>query len=128
MARAGHHHPMWAQPYPIACGCSGDVLFHSLLLSLALALCFLYCLCSCSAPRRSAHHGQPPPSPLHAIQLGEREHHDVVHRVLAGSPPTEAEQPRFSRRRLPPRGAHHQPPPSEHLQPRHHFKKDRLSP
>jgi hypothetical protein len=67
-------------------------------------------------------------SHLRAVQPGQRECHDTVHRVLAESPPTKAEQPRFSRRRLPPRGAHRRPSPFEHLQPRHHFKKDRLSP
>jgi hypothetical protein len=25
----GHHRPMWAQPYPVARGCSGEALFHS---------------------------------------------------------------------------------------------------
>jgi hypothetical protein len=57
-----------------------------------------YRLCSCSATRRSTHRGQPPPSRLCAIQPGQREWHDTVHlkhRVLAGSQPTEAEQPRF---------------------------------
>jgi hypothetical protein len=48
--------------------------------------------------------------------------------VLAGSPPTEAEQSRFPHHQLPSRGVPHRLPPSEHLQPRHHFKKDRLSP
>jgi hypothetical protein len=63
-------------------------------------------------------------SHLRAVQPGQRECHDTVHllhRVLA-------EQPSFSRRRLPPRGAYRRPSPFEHLQPRHHFKKDRLSP
>jgi hypothetical protein len=70
-------------------------------------------------------------SHLRAVQPGQRECHDTVHllhRVLAESPPIEAEQLRFSRRRLPSRGAHHRPSSFEHLQPRHHFKKDRLSP
>jgi hypothetical protein len=51
----------------------------------------------------------------------------LLHRVIAGSPPTKAEQPRFPHRRLPPRGAHRRSLPSEHLQPRHHFKKYCLS-
>jgi hypothetical protein len=128
---AGGHCPTWAQPYPIARGCSREVLFHSVLLTLALALCFRYRLCSCSFPHRSACHRQPPLSHLRAIQPSQRELHDamhLLHRVLAGSPPTKAEQPRFLRRRLPPWGAHRRPPLSEHLQPHDHFKKGCLSP
>jgi hypothetical protein len=70
-------------------------------------------------------------SHLRAVQPGQLECHDAVHllqQVLAGSPPTKVEQPRFLRCWLPPWGAHRRPPPSEHLQPRHHLKKDRLSP
>jgi hypothetical protein len=115
---AGRRRPMWAQPYPVARVCSGEVLFHSLLLALALTLCFHYHLCSCSAPRRSTRRGQPPLSRLRVVQPGQRERHDAVHllhRVLARSPLTEAEQPRFSCRRLPPWGAHRWPPPSKHI-------------
>jgi hypothetical protein len=51
---AGCRRPTWARPYPFARGCSGEVLFYSLLLTLALAPCFCYRLCSCSALCRSA--------------------------------------------------------------------------
>jgi hypothetical protein len=46
--------PTWAWPYPFTRGCSGEVLFHSLLLTLTLTLCFRYRLYSRSALHHSA--------------------------------------------------------------------------
>jgi hypothetical protein len=122
----GRCHPTWAsRPYP-TCGHNRRRSLPFLFLAVTHARPPLLCR-MCHSARR----GQPPPIHRRAIQPGQREHHDAVHLlhwVLAGSLPTEAEQPRFPRRRLPPWGAHHRPPLSKHLQPHHHFKKDCLSP